>query len=200
MSLSANFDTDRIAVYNLEKEKIGRRNKRIFLPRNNFLCYTCVEYIDFRIGRKEMLDMAKRLQTIVLFCIIWLMTLSCVHVDNTRDLFMPSTCSLDYTITVGTVDSETIDVSRGCSRVEQQDYLSANQSARLSTTLFKRSQTNYKSHQRQELTIAILDVVSKVVLFSFIMILCATGCAGLSMPFRCLLSYIHGMDGKKRIA
>ncbi len=144
--------------------------------------------------------MAKRLQTIITICMILLMTLSCVHIDNTSNLVVPSANSSSYMAMEIAVDSETINVSRGYSRYEQQDYLSANQSARLSTVLFKRSQANHRSHERHELAIAILDVVSKVVLFSFIMILCATGCAGLSMPFRCLLSYIHGMDGKKRIA
>lgn len=144
--------------------------------------------------------MAKRMQTIILICLAFLMTLSCVHVDNTSNLFAPSTDPSCYTASAVMADSETINVSREYSRFEQQDYLSANQSARLSTALFKRSQANFRSHERHELTIAILDVVSKVVLFSFIMILFAAGGAGLSMPFRCLLSYIHGMDGKKRIA
>lgn len=144
--------------------------------------------------------MAKRLQTIILFSLIWLMTMSCVHVDNTSNFFVPSTHSIDYTATAVIADSETYSVDRGCSRFEQQDYLSANQATGLAKSLFKRSQANFKSHERQELTIAILDIVSKVVLFSFIMILCAAGGTGLSMPFRCLLSYIHSMDGKKRIA
>ncbi len=144
--------------------------------------------------------MAKRLQTIILFCLICLMTVSCVHIDNTSDFFMPSTTPSSYTATAVDTLSDTIYASRGYSRFEQQDYLSDNQSARLSTALFKRSQTNFRSHERHELAIAILDIISKVVLFSFIMILCATGGTGLSMPFRCLLSYIHGMDGKKRIA
>lgn len=144
--------------------------------------------------------MAKRFQAIITFCMILLLALSCVQIDNTSDLFVPSTVSSSYTNMGVMADFETYNVNRGYSRIEQQDYWSANQSTRLSTTLFKRSQGNSRSYEKNELTITSLDVVSKVVLFSFIMILFAAGGSGLSMPFRCLLYYIQDMDGKKRIA
>lgn len=147
-----------------------------------------------------MNNMAKRFQTMILFCLIFLMSLSCVHIDNTSDLSPASMSASGYTNASVLVESETYQVNRGYSRIEQQDYWSNNNSTRLSTSLFKRSQNTYRNNERNEITIAILDVVSKVVLFSFIMILFATGGTGLSMPFRCLLLYIHSMDGKKRIA
>lgn len=146
-----------------------------------------------------MNNMAKRFQTMILFCLIFLMSLSCVHIDNTSDLSPASMGASGYTNASVLVESETYQVNRGYSRIEQQDYWSNNNSTRLSTSLFKRSQNTYRNNERNEITIAILDVVSKVVLFSFIMILFATGGTGLSMPFRCLLLYIHSMDGKKRI-
>lgn len=144
--------------------------------------------------------MAKRLQTFIIFCLIVLMSLSCVHIDNTSDLIVDSTMSSSYSEISSMVESETYQVNRGYSCIEQQDYWSNNSAARLSTVLFKRSQSSLRHHERYEIVMAILDVVSKVALFSFIMILCATGGTGLSMPFRCLLYYIQDMDGKKKIA
>lgn len=144
--------------------------------------------------------MTKRFQTVITFCMIMLMSLSCVQIDNTSDLFISSAISINATNASWMVGSETYNANRGCSRIEQQDYWNHNQSACLSMSLFQRSQGTFRNNGRNEITIAILDIVSKVVLFSFIMILYATGGAGLSMPFRCLLSYIHGMDGKKKIA
>lgn len=89
------------------------------------------------------------------------------------------------------------EVSRSCSNVVQQYYMTARPTTRI-VSAFKRFQTNCRYHQ--EAVVAILEDLSKVAVFSFIMILFATGKAGLSMPFQCLLCYIQNTDGKKRIA
>lgn len=143
--------------------------------------------------------MVKKMQTIITFWIILMLVLSCVQINNAIGVSIPSTASLNYTNIAVVVDSEKHNL-RGYSYIEQQDFWSSNQSTCLSMSMLKRTYTSFRNHERHEWVLTISDVISKVVLFSFIMFLCATGGAGLSMPFRCLLSYIHGMDGKKKIA
>ncbi len=144
--------------------------------------------------------MTKRFQTIVLFCLVFLMSLSCVQIDNTNDISPVSAGVSGYTNAFVLVESEIYNANRDYSSIEQQDYWNNNSATRLFTSVFKRSSNTHRNHERKEITIAILGILSKLVLFAFIMILFATGGAGLSMPFRCLLLYIHNMDGKKRIA
>lgn len=144
--------------------------------------------------------MVKKYQKYIIIWFAILMVLSCVQIDNTSNLFASFALSSDYVGTSVMVDSESYNMNREYSQVEPQDYWSNNNSTRVSVSLFKCSQGSYRSHGRSEIMIAILDVVSKVVLYSFIMILFATGATRLSMPFQCLLYYIQSMDGKKRIA
>ena len=141
--------------------------------------------------------MIKRFRTIIIIGLIALMSLSCIQVDNTSDTFNTSTAVIDKFETFVVVDSTTYNVNRGASSIEQQDYWNNNTSARLSTSFFERSQRVYRSYGKDRFIIAVLDAVSRMALFSIVMILLATGCAGLSMPFRCLLFYIHNKDGKK---
>ncbi len=144
--------------------------------------------------------MQKRLRLIVIFCMIVLTTFSCVRIDNTSDVMISSTDSFVYSDGAVMLDSSSYARNDGYSHIHQQDYWCSNHSTRLATTLFKRSQLSCRNYEKNELTYAILDLVSKVVLFSFIMILFATSGTGLSMPFQCLLYYIQDKDGKKRIA
>lgn len=141
--------------------------------------------------------MVKKYQTVVTICLIMLMALSCLRIDNTSNY---STTSFTHTISIDEVASSILDVNTGCSRIEQEDYLNTSTSTYLLTSLYRRSLNNYRSYERQEVNVAVLDFVSKIVSFLIAMTLCATGSAGLSTPFRCLLYYIQDMDGKKKVA
>ena len=144
--------------------------------------------------------MAKRYQILFSLCLIVIMSLSTMRIDNTVDALSAFTrLSQEFQISA-LVENGSYEVNRGYSSIEKPDYLSENPSARLSSTFYKRSQNFCRNSERHKVSVATLDVIFKVVLFSIVMILIATGGVGLSMPFRCLLYYIHGMDGKKKIA
>lgn len=143
--------------------------------------------------------MNERCKTVLAITLMILLALSCFRIDNIGDVFAFPTASLNHENAFVMTTAETFEVNRGYSRIEQQDYLNATNSTRLSSTLFRRFQNADRSRERHEMSVTILDVVSKVVLFSFIMILFAANHVRLSMPFQCLLYYIHDMDGKKKI-
>ena len=144
--------------------------------------------------------MTKRMQPIFAICLLLVMSLSGLRVDNSMDSLSYSGNPSGYSDTSVLVEAAAYNVNDGYSRIEQQDFLSVNTSTRLSTSMFKRSQIVHRNQEKQEVSIAALEVSYKVVLFSIVMILFAAGGAGLSMPFRCLLYFIHNTDGKKRIA
>ncbi len=144
--------------------------------------------------------MTKKCKMIMTICLIIMMSLTCMRIDNTSDFFDLSAASLGYTNSVVLTQTDTLDVNRRYSRIEQQDYLYAQGATRVSTSLSRRSQNHIRSFERNEVIVAVLGILSKVVLFSFFMILFATSGTRLSMPFQCLLYYIHNMDGKKKIA
>ena len=145
-------------------------------------------------------DMVARYKTYIAICLMMLMSLTCLRIDNTSDLFDVSIASLEYSNSVASTEAEVISVNREYSSIETQDYINANASTRLFTSLYRRSQNHIRNYERNKVTMTVLDMISKVALFSFIMILFAASGTGLSMPFQCLLYYIHNMDGKKRIA
>ena len=136
--------------------------------------------------------MTKRYQILCSVCLIIIMFVSVMRIDNAMDSWST------FTRLSNEVDS--LFLTEYSSYEIKPDYLSENPSARLSSTFFKRSQNFSRGYERYEVSVATLDMIFKVVLFSIVMILIATGGAGLSMPFRCLLCYIHRQDGKKRIA
>ncbi|MBE5940939.1 MAG: hypothetical protein E7264_00220 [Lachnospiraceae bacterium] len=144
--------------------------------------------------------MEKRLQSALIMFMIVLTVFTCIRIDNTSDIIVPATESYAHTDMAVMVDSASYAMNDGYNQIQQQDYWASTPSTRLATTLFKRAQVTYKNYEKNGLTIAVLDLVSKVVLFSFIMILFAASGTGLSMPFRCLLYYIQDKDGKKKIA
>lgn len=144
--------------------------------------------------------MAKHSQMILTICLLVVLTISGIQVDNYADTF---TCSTELSGSDDAsvmVETGNYGINRGYSCIEQQDYWTVNGSTRVSSLLYKRSQNGVRSHARNNVIVAAFDTCRKAVMFSIVMILFATGSAGLSMPFRCLLYYIHNMDGKKRIA
>lgn len=144
--------------------------------------------------------MKKRYQIIITVLVLFVMTISGVHINNMNNVFASSThfsCVLEDSVLI---DAGSYEVNKGYSRIEKQDCWNGHSSTRFSASLFRRSQILHRGHERQEMSISTLDITFKVVFFSIVMILFAAGGTGLSMPFRCLLCYIHGLDGKKRIA
>lgn len=144
--------------------------------------------------------MKKTYRMILTVLALLVMTVSGININNSNDMFVSVadfSCVSDNSLMM---DAESYEVNRRYSQIEQQNYWNGHSSARFSTSLIRRSQVLSRGLARQKMSIATLDSRFKVVLFSIIMILFAAGGTGLSMPIRCLLCYIHGVDGKKRIA
>ncbi len=144
--------------------------------------------------------MGNRLRSMVICCMILLTFFTCFRIDNTSNFVISTTDSFANIHSSVMMDSTTYASNDGYSQIQQQDYWRASHSTRMSTTMFKRSQLSCRNNDKNALVYVVLDIVSKVILFSFIMILFATSGTGLSMPFQCLLFYIQNEDGKKRIA
>lgn len=142
----------------------------------------------------------KKIQSVITMLVVVLMFLSCIRIDNTGSIFGHTAASFTTDMTSDEIESETLAVNRGCSHIEQQDYLNASNVTSISSSFLRRSQSFFRNHERHELLEVVLDVISKVVMSAMVMLLVAAGGAGLSMPYRCLLYYIQDMDGKKRIA
>lgn len=144
--------------------------------------------------------MKKTYQMILTVLALLVMVVSGIHIDNSGDVFV-SDADFSYVSDASLMlKAESYEVNRRYSQIEQPSCWNGHSSARLSSSFFRRSQTLERSHKRHEMSIVTLDSIFRVVLFSIIMILFAAGGTGLSMPIRCLLCYIHGVDGKKRIA
>lgn len=144
--------------------------------------------------------MVNRYKAYIAICLMIVMSFVCLRVDNTNDLFTVSTTSTEYSNSAVSTGVGVLSVNKGYSHIATQDYINANGSTRVSTSLYRRSQNHIRNFERNEVTMTILGGISKVALFSFIMILFAASGTGLSMPFQCLLYYIHNKDGKKKIA
>lgn len=145
-------------------------------------------------------DMKKTYQIIITILMLLVVSVSSVHIDNSGDMLGSLVAFSGVSEDSVIMDTESYEVNRRYSQIEQQDYWNGNSSTRFSTSLSRRSQILSRSYVKQGMSISVLDIIFKVVLFSIIMILFASGGTGLSMPIRCLLCYIHGLDGKKRIA
>ncbi|MBQ9983329.1 MAG: hypothetical protein IJP29_01935 [Lachnospiraceae bacterium] len=143
--------------------------------------------------------MAKRNHLLAITVMLVALLCSVLQSGLSFDAMMTVPISAEGTVVEAQECVVVYEVSRGYSNVTRQDYLTSSPITRIATT-FKRSQNNYRHYPGQGVLTAILEEVSKIVLFSFIMILFATGKAGLSMSFQCLLYYIQNTDGKKRIA
>lgn len=144
--------------------------------------------------------MKKTYRMIITVLALLVMVVSGIRIDNSSDVFV-SDADFSYVSDASSMlKAESYEVNRRYSQIEQPSCWNGHGSARLSSSLFRRSQTLERSHERYEMSIATLDSIFKVVLFSIIMILFAAGGTGLSVPIRCLLCYIHEVDGKKRIA
>lgn len=135
----------------------------------------------------------------ITICLIVLMILSCVRIDNANSMIPSSVIPSDYEVTSVRTDSEICTTARAYSHIELPDYWMDISSNRV-ITLLRRPQGMYRTYERREIAYTVFEVLSKVVLYSFIMILFSTGGIGLSMPIRCLLLYIHSEDGKKKVA
>lgn len=144
--------------------------------------------------------MKKTYQIIVTVLAIFVMVVSGIHINNMNNVFASSVRLSCISEDLVLIDTGSYEVNKGYSRIEKLDYWNSQSLTRFSTSLFRRSQALHRGQERQEMSIVTLDITFKVVFLSIVMILFATGGAGLSMPFRCLLCYIHGLDGKKRIA
>ena len=145
-------------------------------------------------------DMKKAYRMILTVLALFVMAVSGINIDNSNDMLVSSadfSCVLDDSLML---EAESYEVNRRYSQIEQLNCWNGHSSARISTSLIRRSQVLSRGLARQKMSIATLDSIFKVVLFSIIMILFAAGGTGLSMPIRCLLCYIHEVDGKKRIA
>lgn len=144
--------------------------------------------------------MKEKYQIIITVLILFVMTVSGMHMNNMNDVFVSATLFSCVSEDSVLVDAESYEVNKGYSRIEKQDCWNGHSFTRFATSLFRCTQMLHRSYERQEMPVATLDITFKVVFFSIAMILFAAGGAGLSMPFRCLLYYVHELDGKKRIA
>lgn len=144
--------------------------------------------------------MTKRYQIIITLLAMFVVSISGIHINDSNAMSLSAvhlSCESEDSVMM---DAGSYNVNSEYSRINRQKYWNTNSFTHLSASFFRRSQTFHKGHERIEVSVVTLDTVFRVFFFSIVMILFATGGAGMSMPFRCLLCYIHGMDGKKKIA
>lgn len=144
--------------------------------------------------------MKKKYQISITVLILFVVTVSGIHINNRNDIFVSTTHPFRVSEDSVLIDAGSYEVYKGYSRIEKQDCWNGQGFTCFATSLFRRSQILHRGYERQEMSVTTLDITFKVVFFSIAMFLFVIGGIGLSTPFRCLLCYVHELDGKKRIA
>ncbi len=144
--------------------------------------------------------MAKRFQMCITVCLLIVLMLSNIQVDNTSDLSSCYAGGFDLQTVSALEERASYGTSKGYSHIEQQDYWNVNAFVYVTANFYKRSQSVCRTYGKQCMTVTTRNICCNAKLFLMTIILFAAGSARISMPFQCLLHYIQNTDGKKRIA